>query len=63
VPVAAIVPRAGMTPSEDAIRQVLSRELARFKHPKAYHFVAELPRNAMGKVIADEVRSMIERGE
>jgi fatty-acyl-CoA synthase len=63
VPVAAIVPRAGMALSEDAIRQVLGRELARFKHPKAYHFVAELPRNAMGKVIADEVRSMIESAD
>jgi fatty-acyl-CoA synthase len=59
VPVAAIVAKQGMAPTEDHIRQVLSRELARFKHPKAYHFVDDLPRNAMGKVIADEVRAMI----
>ena len=32
-------------------------ELARFKHPKRYVFVDELPRNAMGKVLKTELRT------
>lgn len=59
VPVAALVARPGQAPDEESIRAVLTRELARFKHPKAFHFVESLPRNAMGKVIADEVRALI----
>ncbi len=31
-------------------------DLARFKHPKRYTFVDELPRNAMGKVLKAELR-------
>lgn len=41
---------AGNAESEAAIRAVVETELARFKHPRAYIFVADLPRNAMGKV-------------
>ena len=32
-------------------------DLARFKHPKRFVFVAELPRNAMGKVLKAELRN------
>ena len=32
-------------------------DLARFKHPKRYVFVEQLPRNAMGKVLKAELRS------
>ena len=32
-------------------------DLARFKHPKRYVFVDELPRNAMGKVLKAELRA------
>jgi malonyl-CoA/methylmalonyl-CoA synthetase len=35
---------------ETAARDRLGEELARFKHPKAFVVVDELPRNAMGKV-------------
>ena len=31
--------------------------LARFKHPKAVHVIGELPRNAMGKVQKNLLRS------
>ncbi len=32
------------------VEAAVARELARFKHPRSYQFVDELPRNAMGKV-------------
>ena len=35
---------------EDTLREALADRLANFKQPKAYFFVDELPRNAMGKV-------------
>ena len=33
--------------------------LARFKRPKDVVFVAALPRNALGKIVADEVRALL----
>ncbi|NBN63362.1 AMP-binding protein [Pannonibacter tanglangensis] len=33
--------------------------LARFKRPKTYHFVAELPKNAYGKVLKTELRARL----
>jgi acyl-CoA synthetase (AMP-forming)/AMP-acid ligase II len=36
--------------SEEELRQHCYDRLARFKVPKAFHVVAELPRNSMGKV-------------
>jgi fatty-acyl-CoA synthase len=38
---------------------VFQGKLARYKHPKDVVFVDALPRNAMGKVVATEVRRMI----
>ena len=48
VPVAFLVVDGEL--AEDTLREHCERELARFKHPAAYHFVAALPRNALGKV-------------
>ncbi len=42
--------------SEDVAGEKLQSELARFKHPKAYVILDELPRNAMGKVQKAELR-------
>ncbi len=47
--------------NEDLARDALGAELARFKHPKAYVIVDELPRNAMGKVQKAELRSRYAR--
>ncbi|MGB0799915.1 MAG: AMP-binding enzyme, partial [Planktomarina sp.] len=38
------------TANIDALKATVERDMARFKHPRAYHFVDALPRNAMGKV-------------
>jgi malonyl-CoA/methylmalonyl-CoA synthetase len=47
---AVIVPRDPGFADEEEVRSALAGRLARFKQPRLYAFVAELPRNAMGKV-------------
>lgn len=58
VPIAVLVPSAET--SKDEILDLFKGKLARYKHPKDVIFVEALPRNAMGKVVAAEVREMIE---
>jgi len=41
----------------DDVSLGLSEDLARYKHPKSFEVVAELPRNAMGKVLKSELRA------
>ena len=48
--------------SDDDLRAAVSRRLARYKHPAGYARVAELPRNAMGKVQKAELRNKLEDG-
>jgi malonyl-CoA/methylmalonyl-CoA synthetase len=47
-----VVPRAGEDTAalEARLRERADENLAAYKRPRAYHFLAELPRNAMGKV-------------
>jgi malonyl-CoA/methylmalonyl-CoA synthetase len=47
---AVIVPARNTAPSEAEIIAALRPQLANYKLPKRVHMVAELPRNAMGKV-------------
>ena len=47
---AVVVPRPGATLSEASLIAALKARIAGFKVPKRVHVVAELPRNAMGKV-------------
>jgi fatty-acyl-CoA synthase len=42
--------------SEDELREHCLRHLARFKVPKSFHVVDELPRNSMGKVVKSELK-------
>ncbi|SET49913.1 malonate--CoA ligase [Oceanicella actignis] len=49
-PLAVIVPEKGARPERAALEQAVRAALARFKHPREYVFVDELPRNTMGKV-------------
>jgi malonyl-CoA/methylmalonyl-CoA synthetase len=53
---AVLAARPGATPDADAILFSLRDRIARFKQPKAAVIVAELPRNAMGKVQKAELR-------
>lgn len=47
---AVLVPEAGATPDLAAIEAAVAAALARFKQPRRYEVLAELPRNSMGKV-------------
>jgi malonyl-CoA/methylmalonyl-CoA synthetase len=59
VVVAAVVLAPGATgPDADAVAEACAH-LARFKHPRRVDVVAELPRNAMGKVRKDVLRSQL----
>ncbi|GHD99038.1 malonyl-CoA synthase [Defluviimonas sp. 20V17] len=46
----AVLTPAGEGPDEGAIRAALGASLAKFKQPKGYAVLPELPRNTMGKV-------------
>jgi fatty-acyl-CoA synthase len=62
VPVAVIVPTHKQVSEEQIevkIHSYLEQRLARYKLPKEYHFVADLPLNAAGKVNKPEVRKML----
>ena len=60
VPVAVVVPDDAALTREQVLAAYDGR-LARFKHPKDVVFVEALPRNAMGKVLVDEVRKLASR--
>jgi len=63
--VALVVPRPGATLQADALTQALKAAIAGFKVPKHLRVVAELPRNAMGKVqkklLRDELATLFAR--
>lgn len=48
--------RAGLT--DEALREYCAGRLAKFKIPKIFRFVEELPRTASGKVLKGELRRM-----
>ncbi|WP_163847069.1 malonate--CoA ligase [Pseudooceanicola aestuarii] len=54
--VAILVAAPGATPDLQAIRADVAGRLARFKQPKHYEIVPELPRNTMGKVQKNVLR-------
>lgn len=56
VPVAFIVLRAGMQVTSDQLDKLLLDNIARFKRPRAYHFVSELPKNNYGKILKTALR-------
>jgi malonyl-CoA/methylmalonyl-CoA synthetase len=53
---AVVVAQTGATLSEDAILEALGARLARYKLPMRVLVIAELPRNAMGKVQKSALR-------
>jgi fatty-acyl-CoA synthase len=50
VPVAYVIPRAGRRPDPEALQAHALTQLARFKVPREFVFVEDLPRTALGKV-------------
>jgi long-chain acyl-CoA synthetase len=57
--VAVLVKEAGHVPDEREIDLFCLEHIARFKRPKRYVFVDELPKNATGKVLKRELREKI----
>ncbi|HEY1854837.1 MAG TPA: long-chain fatty acid--CoA ligase [Solirubrobacterales bacterium] len=55
-PLAVVVPAPGAEPSEAELIEHCRERLAGYKKPAAVVFVAELPRNASGKVLKRELR-------
>ena len=55
-----IVPRQGQDPAglETRLRARVEQDLAPYKRPRLYRFVAEIPRNAMGKVERGKLKEM-----
>jgi len=58
---AIVVASPGHVLAEDALIAILKAEIAGFKVPKRVHFVADLPRNAMGKVQKNVLRDRYSR--
>ncbi|MFN2376249.1 MAG: AMP-binding protein [Candidatus Binatia bacterium] len=61
--VAVVVRAAGATVTADELAQTVRARLARFKHPRRFVFVDELPRNAMGKVQKNVLRERFAKAE
>jgi fatty-acyl-CoA synthase len=53
-----VVARNGAELDEDAIKEHVKRNLARFKVPRDVVFLSELPRNASGKVLKRELQEL-----
>lgn len=56
---AVIVPRAGMLVDPDAVIRAVRGELAGFKAPRHVVMVDELPKNATGKIVKQELRAWL----
>lgn len=55
--VAYVVLHPGESLDAEAVREYVRHYLARFSVPREVHFIAELPRNATGKILARELRA------
>jgi long-chain acyl-CoA synthetase len=56
VPVAYVVPRPGRALDPESLRVHCANRLARYKVPKQFHVLAELPKNSVGKVLKGDLR-------
>lgn len=59
VPVAFVVATPGGNISQAALDSICLENLARYKRPKDYQFVDQLPRNSTGKVLKAELRARL----
>ena len=46
-----MVPRSGAALTEEELKAYLKERVARYKVPRDFVFLTELPRNALGKVL------------
>jgi long-chain acyl-CoA synthetase len=63
--VAAFVETAEGATSDDALQEELraacARELARYKVPEHWFFLAAMPRNAMNKIVKPRLRELLQQ--
>ena len=59
VVVAFVVPRAGAVPTHEGLDAHCLARIARFKRPKSYRFVPDLPKSNYGKVLKRELRGQL----
>ncbi|MEM7126055.1 MAG: long-chain fatty acid--CoA ligase [Chloroflexota bacterium] len=62
IPVAFVVVQPGEQLSTEHLKDFLKSKLARYKQPKAYEFIDDLPKNAMGKVLHYVLREQMAAG-
>ena len=62
VVIAYVAPAPGLAPDAAALDRLCLDAIARFKRPRAYRFVPELPKNNYGKIVKNELREW-EKGE
>jgi acyl-CoA synthetase (AMP-forming)/AMP-acid ligase II len=55
-----VVPRDSTDLSEEAIKEYVKRNLARYKVPREVVFLDELPRNATGKILKRELSAQVD---
>lgn len=58
--IAFVVTNSTDQPSNESLDEACTSAIARFKKPKRYEFVAELPKNNYGKVLKTELRKRLE---
>jgi long-chain acyl-CoA synthetase len=56
IPVGVVVSRPGMLVTPDELDALCLTNIARFKRPKRYHFIDNLPKNNYGKILKTELR-------
>lgn len=61
--VVAFVVARGAPPPTEALDALCLQQIARFKRPKRYIFVDELPKNAAGKVLKRELRERLPKAQ
>jgi long-chain acyl-CoA synthetase len=57
--VAFVVKRPGVEVTAEEIMQFCQQKLAKYKTPKEIHFVSDLPKNQVGKVLRKELRAQL----
>lgn len=57
--VAVVVPAAGKAVTRNELDQVCNAWIARFKRPKHYYLMTELPKNSYGKIVKTELRALL----
>ena len=63
VPVAFVVPRAGITLGVEELLDYTAQKLARYKQPRSIHFTERLPRTSSGKLLRRELLRLLQTPE